>query len=203
MSSDKTGYMHCYRDREDLTKLEKAAISHYRDLTYAQLKWDWDIGRVELGDDCHMVNNIMRGNIPRASLTRGDKFRSSWIINRVTSAINKSPVTQEFDVIRGVEMFDALKDVKVADEFDDNAFTSFTTSQKTATSYAGRNSDGELIFLSIKLKRGDFALYVDNVEEEWLLSGHKTFKVVGIEHRDNHQGIIGNKAIIYYLAITT
>lgn len=203
MSSDKTGYMHCYRDREDLTKLEKAAISHYRDLTYAQLKWDWDIGRVELGDDCHMVNNIMRGSIPRASLTRGDKFRSSWIINRVTSAINKSPVTQEFDVIRGVEMFKALKKADIGSKIDDNAFTSFTTSRKTASRYAKKNNNGEYIFFRLTLNRGDFALYVDSVEEEWLLGKDKTFLVEDIEHLKDVPWLSGGKAIIYYLTLTT
>lgn len=203
MSSDKTGYMHCYRDREDLTKLEKAAISHYRDLTYAQLKWDWDIGRVELGDDCHMVNNIMRGSIPRASLTRGDKFRSSWIINRVTSAIQKSPVTQEFDVIRGVEMFDGLRDAVIGSKIVDDAFTSFTTSPKTAAQYAGKNDTGEWIILRLTLTVGNFALYIDDVESEWLLGRDKCFRVADIQHQENISWLSGGKAIIYYLTLTT
>lgn len=196
-------YMHCYRDREDLTKLEKAAISHYRDLTYPQMKWKWDNNRKKPRSDYYMVNNIMRDKIKRDDLTREDKFRASWIINRVTSAINKSPVTQTFDVIRGVEMFDELRTAKVGSTIRDFAFTSFTTLPDIAAKYSRKNDTDEWIVLHLTLTPQDFALYIDAEEEEWLLAGYKKFRVKHIEHRDDTPWNSGDKAIVYYLTLTT
>jgi hypothetical protein len=80
------------------------------------------------------------------------------------------------------------------------AFNSFSTSEKKAIEYSTtKNRNGEKIIFALELNRGDKAVYMDNVEHEWLVQRGSKYHIVRIGKFEKSK--IWGKAIIYYLRL--
>lgn len=185
-----------YQNRRDLSQEEIRAINHYKDLINPQYKWDIKVEPEKgLGIDCQIINGILRRKYSPDMLSRRDKNRLSRTVRYINSAINKSVLSKNLPLIKGIKRFKGLNTYKVGTTITEYAFGSYTTKPQTAKSYSGKNSKGEYIYFTVELKRGDKALYVDADEEEWILKTRCKFVVTSIEHGT----IEGCKAIIYHL----
>ncbi len=191
-----------YHKRTDLTRDEIRAINHYKDLVNPQYSWDYPITkrkRGSVGIDCYMVNNVLRGTIPQTSLSLNDTKKIEHIVNGLSSAIRKSIVKTEIELLKGIKYFDELETYDVDKTVSHDAFGSFTTSKEEALKYSGVNSENEHLFLHLILRKGSHALYIDADEEEYLIEPQQHFRVRGIVHYAKGDFLFGRKAIVYYL----
>lgn len=187
-----------------LTAIEIDAVSHYKDLIYPQYIWDYVLeDRDEsIGIDCLMVNRILRGIIDISELSEADRNRFYYLMENINRAIAKSRVDRNFRVVKGIKEFDGLKSYTVGSTFTEGAFGSYTTSRSIATKYAGENDDGELLFYSQELNEGDYALYVDADEDEWIIGTDSKYEVIDIVHYEPLNFISEHRAKVFYLRRT-
>lgn len=191
-----------YRRTKQLTTDEISAIRHYRDLNKKQYKWE----NVKLktnrpNKDCDVINGYLRGDIPKSQFTKAEFERLQLLINSISSAIEKSSVDHdELLVYKGVHEFKGLKKYIEGKTIPDNGFSSFSSSEDWALKYSGENRKGEKIIFVLGLKRGDKALYIDNIENEWLVQKGSHYHVIRKIQYDDSE--IWGKAIVYYLELT-
>ncbi len=190
-----------YRRTKQLTTDEISAIRHYRDLNKKQYKWE----NVKLktnrpNKDCDVINGYLRGDIPKSQFTKAEFERLQLLINSISSAIEKSSVDHdELTVYKGVSEFKGLKKYVEGKKVRDKGFSSFSTSEEMALRYAGKNAKGEKIIFALELKRGDKAVYIDNVENEWLIQKGCKYYVTKITPYTESE--LWGKAIVYYLRL--
>ena len=188
-----------YLKRKDLTEEEKAAISHYKDINNPQYKWELKVKRQkDVGIDCQIVNGVLRDDHHYSELSSGDKKRFTRIKNLINSAVKKSKTREDLRLFKGVKPFDKLVCYSIGAKVPQPAFSSFTTNAKLAKRYAGKKK-GEYIFFYLKLNKGSHALYVDSDEDEWILATDCVLQVTDIKHTS----LLGVRAIVYYLKLTT
>lgn len=185
--------------RKDLTKHEKSALRHYRDLGFPQHKWSFKLGTNRPNTDCDMINGYLRGTIPESRFRFKEVDYLKSLITAIETAIDKSIVDRKFTVYKGLKYFSKLTKYIKGKSVIDLGFNSFSTSIDKALEYSGKNAKGEHILFGLDLKSGDHALYIDEKEDEWLIQKGSEFQVYAIRHV-KRPDIIG-KAIIYYLKL--
>lgn len=184
-----------YKKRTDLSNAEKNAISHYKDLTNPQYKWDYkpEKGKCkDIGIDCYIVNSVLRGIIPKSALSKRDLNRFYSIVNNMSAAIEKSELTEAMEVIKGLSGSSWIEKYKSEDEYNEDAFGSYTTSKNIANKYAKKNKDGKKVFISQMLNKDSHALFVDNDECEYILPKGRRYLISRIREYKNNK-------IIYYI----
>ncbi len=189
-----------FKSRKDLTDYEKTALKCYRDLEYPQHTWSYKLRNNRPNTDCDIINGFLRGTIAKTKFKVKELRVLKSLIRAITRAINKSIVSSNFTVYKGVSYFPELKKYIVNYSVVDMAFNSFTTSEKKALEYSKKNQNGEKIIFALDLKKGDKAIYIDNKEKEWLIQKKSRYIVTRISHFKNSK--IWGKAIIYYLRLT-
>lgn len=188
-----------FKSRKDLTKYEKTALMCYRDLEYPQHTWSYKLRNNRPNTDCDIINGYLRGTIAKTKFKVKELRALKSLIRAITRAINKSIVSSNFTVYKGVSYFPELKNLIEGKIFIDKGFNSFTTSTEKAKEYSGKNAKGEKIIFTLDLKKGDNALYIDNKEKEWLIQKNCHYRVIRIIRYVNSK-LWGN-AIIYYLKL--
>ena len=188
-----------FKSRKDLTKYEKTALMCYRDLEYPQHTWSYKLRNNRPNTDCDIINGYLRGTIAKTKFKVKELRALKSLIRAITRAINKSIVSSNFTVYKGVSYFPELKNYIKNKRVVDKAFNSFTTSSKKALEYSGKNKNGESIIFALQLNKGDKAVFIDNKEKEWLIQKHSCYQVMEIRHLKKSK--IWGKAIIYYLKL--
>ncbi len=192
--------MQQFDNRKDLSLCEKMAIMSYRYIGYPQHIWKIGLKGKRSNIDCDVINGYLRGKIPESRFTKLKLKYLKYLIATIAHAINKSSVDRKtLAVYKGVSYFPELDDLSVDDKFVDMAFNSFSTSEKKALEYSKKNKTGENIIFALELKRGDKAVYMDNVEHEWLVQRGSKYHIVRIGKFEKSK--IWGKAIIYYLRL--
>ena len=189
-----------FEKRKDLTKFEKIALRCYRDLDYLQHVWSFKLKNKRPNTDCDMINGFLRGTIAKTKFKLKDLRILRSLILRIFKAIKKSGVDCDtLTVYKGVSYYSELKRYVVGKTVIDKAFNSFTASEKKALEYSRKNKQGERIILALDLKKGDKAIYMDDVENEWLIQKNRKYLVIKIAHYVD--SVPWGKAIIYYLRL--
>lgn len=136
-----------------------------------------------MGIDCCIVNNFLRGNIRLSDLSESDIKKLKYIIKYLNSAILKSRLEKDVDVIKGLSDSRWIEKYTVGERFTDDAFGSFSPSQDIADSYATNEKIGKKVFISQTLKKGTHALYIDaGGEAEYTLPTGMNYRIVRISH---------------------
>ena len=147
-----------------------------------------------------MINGYLRGKIPNSKFTKLKLKYLKYLIATIAHAINKSSVDRKtLAVYKGVSYFPELEKYTLDYTVTDMAFNSFSASEDRAFKYSGKNSKGQRIVFALELKRGDKAVYIDDVENEWLVQKGSCYGVVDIREYSNYKS--HGKAIIYYLRL--
>ena len=193
--------MQQFDNRKDLSLCEKMALMCYRDIGYPQHVWRRiKIKGIRSNVDCDVMNGYLRGKIKESKFPKLNFKYLKYLIATITHIIEKSRVDRElFTVYKGVSYFPELEGYSVNKTFTDRAFSSFSTSEKKALEYSKENKKGEKIIFALELKRGDKAVYMDNVENEWLVQRGSKYHIVRIGKFEKSK--IWGKAIIYYLKL--
>lgn len=189
-----------FKSRKDLTDYEKRALMCYRDLEYPQHVWSYKLRTKRPNTDCDIINGYLRGTIVKTKFKVKELRALKSLIRAITRAINKSVVSRKFTVYKGVSYFPELKKYIVDNVVIDEAFNSFSTSEKKAFEYSKKNRKGEKIIFALELKKGDKAVYMDNKEHEWLVQRRSHYAVTDVRVYSNYKTY--GKAIIYYLRLT-
>ncbi len=189
-----------FKSRKDLTKYEKTALMCYRDLEYPQHTWSYKLRNNRPNTDCDIINGYLRGTIAKTKFKVKELRALKSLIRAITRAINKSVVRRKFTVYKGVSYFPELKKYIVDNVIIDEAFNSFSTSEDKAFEYSKKNRKGEKIIFALELKKGDKAIYIDNIEKEWLIQRGSHYTVMDVKHYSKYKS--WGKAIFYYLRLT-
>ena len=193
--------MQQFDNRKDLSLCEKMALMCYRDIGYPQHIWEIDIEGVRENIDCDVMNGYLRGKLQKPMFTKLNFKYLKYLIATITRIIEKSRVDRKlFTVYKGVSYFPELKDYIVDNVVIDEAFNSFSTSEKKAFEYSKKNRKGEKIIFALELKKGDKAVYMDNEEHEWLVQRGSHYAVTDVREYSQYKSF--GKAIIYYLRLT-
>lgn len=188
-----------FEERTDLTKGEIEALRCYRDKNYSQHIWSINPNPNRPNYDCDIINGCLRHNISFKKLLKHEKSWYLSLVKRIHAAIKKSEITERFVVYKGLKNFENLSKFKESEVFTDNGFSSFSTSLSKAKQYAGENEDGRLIYFALVLNKGDNALYIDDMEDEWLVQNRSRYLILGIDYVNNDS--FGN-AIVYNIERT-
>ncbi|WP_042705648.1 ADP-ribosyltransferase [Methanomicrobium mobile] len=186
---------------DELTTNEISALKHYRDLNFQQYNWSINLEKKRPNTDCDVINGYLRGDFVKSDFPKAELKCLKSLIRAITRAINKSGVDlKKLTVYKGVGNFKKLKKYAVGKTVIDKGFSSFSTSEGKALEYSGKNSNGENIIFLLKLKKRDKAIYLDEIEDEWLIQKHSHYLVMDI--RQYVKSKIWGKAIVYYLRLT-
>lgn len=186
-----------FTDRADLTREEIQALRYYQDIGNPQHNWDVEIPVSNEHRDCYVINTSLRSAEFRASLSDHDRQLVNKLIDQMDSAINKSLVLNHTDIIRGLTDPTWLEEIDAG--FVDDAYGSFTLDVAIASKFAGKNKDGEKVFLYRELKKGDKAVSLGDKEKEMLVPRGRIYVIDDIVRFDVDEFISGHKAIVYYV----
>ncbi|WNY23469.1 hypothetical protein MmiHf6_07760 [Methanimicrococcus hongohii] len=171
-----------YFERSDLTNEEKVCIGNYQDVHYwNEQKEDWSCKVPETMKEkpwCYMINSCCRFQMFYDERTYFEKELINFNVNNIDSAIEKSEIHGELFVYRGVYDIDWLKKIIRQDEFEDEAFGSFSLKKSIAYQYT--NPQNPIIF-RLKLKKQMKALYIDETECEMLRPRKTRYKIIEIK----------------------
>lgn len=181
-----------FYSRADLSLNEKEAIKHYRDLTFPQYNWHYQLNSNRKQADCDMINKCLRGMINTSKLTKDEKIFLKSLRKNLDTAISKSHIDKATYVYRGINWYHGFdNEYSYLNVVTDKAYNSSSISKSKAMGYASISPNGYKIIIAIILLPGDNALYIDNVEKEYLLPRNNKYKVFKIETK--------NKTKYYYL----
>lgn len=203
-----------FKQNRNLSDEEIEAVTYYRDMGENNPhNWSYPIPPERKKDkDCFMINEFLRGNIPKNKLVDADKKELLKLIPNIHSAITKSFAPCEFEVYKGMSndswittKFDRYGRPLGNDSYIDYGFGSFSSNIDVAVNYSMKKwfdksnkyrNDKNIYLLVQTLEFGDFALYIDNREYEWLLPPNTwySFEKKKVTQLDN-----GFKQVAFYI----
>lgn len=184
------------------------AIRHYQDKSKSNIQCIWDYVPLpkekrnkKLGMDCFMMNGYLRGTLLQ-KLSEHDEKQVLELINNLDKLVDNSSVPYKSLLLyRGIEHPTSWLNKNINDDIEEYAFSSFTSSKYIAESYANKNKiSNDRVYVVTELCRGDKALYLDNLECEWLLPRNSIFQIDDIL-KNNYNDSNGKmmREIIYYI----
>lgn len=185
-----------FTQRDDLTNSEKTSLASYQDIGNPQHNWDVGIPKgVDGKNDCYVINQSLREPKFYDSLSKHDREVVNKLMSQMDTAIEKSTVQKQTEIIRGLGDPSWLEKHTVGSDYIDRAYGSFTLDAGVASKFAGKNTNGEKVYLIRKLDAGSKAVYMGTKEEEMLVSRGVHYMVTDIIRT----GEGDNKAILYYI----
>ena len=159
-----------------LTAAERDAVLSFQDLGSRQDLWDVcapDLVHV----NCSIVNSYLRFASFADKMSSADLRQCEELISLLDSAISKSVLPEDLNVIRGLADPRWISGLSEDDIYLEPAYGSYSLSVDAALRYARVNDDGKLVFLARTLEIGERALYLGCKEEEMLVERGCTYMI--------------------------
>jgi hypothetical protein len=148
------------------------------------------------------LNGYLRNGKPKyGEFGEMDKKLADQVINNISSAIKKHPITEPTVVYRGLKIkkdepeTQVYANSKVGDIISDKAFTSASTSRDVGKKFSEKlNNSDTSVLIQIQLGPGDHALPMDDYhyhgkEKEMLLDKNVKFKVLNVQTKNGTKHI--------------
>lgn len=114
-------------------------------------------------------------------MSREDVLQCENLITLLDSAITKSVLPKELNVIRGLADLQWVDIFQEGDVYFEDGYGSYSMSVDAALRYARENKDGMMVFFTRALEPGDRALYLGQKEEEMLIGRGQVYEINEIE----------------------
>ncbi|MBE6507118.1 MAG: hypothetical protein E7Z72_04235 [Methanocorpusculum parvum] len=181
-----------------LNDAERDAVLSFQDLGSRQDSWT-----VKAPDpvhiNCSIVNSYLRFPEFHALMSRDDICQCERLIALLDSAVSKSVLPGELNVVRGLADPRWISEFCVGDTYVEDGYGSYSLSVDAALRYARVNEEGKMVFLARILEKGERALYLGSKEEEMLVE--RSCEYVVKEISPVEKGILSpdTEAIVYIL----
>ena len=151
-----------------LTDAERDAVLSFQDLGSRQDSWDV-CAPDPVHVNCSIVNSYLRFPGFADKMSSSDLRQCEELISLLDSAVSKSVLPAELNVIRGLADSSWISQLSEGDVYLEPAYGSYSLSVDAALRYARLNDDRKMVFLARTLEKGERALYLGRKEEEMLV----------------------------------
>ena len=184
-----------------LTVQEQDAVRSFQDLGSKQDAWDVkapDLMHV----NCSIVNSYLRHYDFREMMSDSDLILCKELISLLDSAISKSVIPRELNVIRGLTNPSWAASLEEGMMYLEPGYGSYSLSVDVAVRYARMNNEGKMVFFARPLEIGDTALYLGSKEEEMLVGRGHTYVIDEINQVEKGMLSPVCESIVYMLERT-